>query len=641
MAATWLKRVQDTLRSIVLGPYNAKDPALARLFGANPTASGIGVNENTALNLSAIWCGVVVIAGAVSSLPLDLMKRTSGGRSNKEPFTDHPTYELVHARPNTEMTSVVFRRTLQAHALLWGNGYAEIERDESGRPLALWPLTPDRVYPYREPNGDLTYRVASMSQDRVTYDELAPENILHIPGLGYDGIGGYSVVSKLREALGLGVALERFGAQFFGNGSNMTGVLQHPGKLSPSAHKHLEESLEAGHSQGKARRALVLEEGMTWVQMGVPPDDGQFLETRKFQVTEVARILNLPPHKIKDLERATFSNIEEQNIEFVQDSLMPWLVYWEQELDRKLIRPLERRVQFFKHNVNGLMRGNIQNRFSSSAVGRNWGWLSANDIRDLEDMNSIGAQGDIYLMPGNMLDANGPMPTPGTNAPAPAAPPADDAAPVRHAELQAQLAAVARRLDDLRIEPGITPEMLESLRLDLTLLIQAEGQATAEEQGKAEEQQVARAAEITEGIAGLRGRLDAIKPPAPDAALRADVAALLGVTEQQAEQLAHLAAASTETTASLASVQDAILAEVRASVPKPDAALRADVAATLAKPSASDAASTTAADTTARLEAISCGHWAPCEADGSAPHSTGSSACPHRRAGRRDAPDAV
>lgn len=355
------------------------------------------MNEITALNYSAVWAAVNVIASAVASLPLILYRRLPDG--GKERYTGHPLYRLLHDEPNSEMTSLVFRETLQAHVLTWGNGYAEIERDGSGRPVALWPLDPSRVQPIRE-GGRLHYRFTNENGTQVI---LASRDVLHVPGLSFDGLCGYSPIAKARESIGLGLATERFGSAFFGQGSTFGGVLTSPHKLTQLQKDDIREAIDKHHKGvDRANKFLVLSDGFKFDRLGIPPDDAQFLETRKFQITEVARWFNLPPHKLKDLDRATFSNIEHSSIEFVSDTLRPWLVRWEQEINRKLIAPLERTQQFAEHLVDGLLRGDITSRYAAYAVGTQHGWLSANDIRGFENLNPIDG-GNTYLVPVNMI----------------------------------------------------------------------------------------------------------------------------------------------------------------------------------------------------------------------------------------------
>ncbi len=377
---------------------------MARLFDGPPASSGVPVNEWNALSYSAVWSAVGQISSTVASLPLKLYKRLPDG--GKEPFAGHKLYELLHDNPNPEMTSFIFREILQAHLLTWGNGYAEVERDFAGRPVALWPIPPDRVDPFRDDRDRLVYRVRSGG--RLPDAVIPASDMLHIPGLGFDGMKGYSVIQMARESLGLGLAAERFGGTFFGGGSTFGGFLTHPAKLSPEARQNLTDSLAKHSGHTRAHRILLLQENMSFVERkGVPPNDAQFLETRTFQIQEVARWFKISPYKLGDLSHATFSNIEHQAIEYLTDTIRPWLVRWEQEINRKLIAPLERRQQFVEFSIEGALRGDVASRYSAYAVGRQWGWLSADDVRALENMNPLPkGQGGIYLLPQNMVPAD-------------------------------------------------------------------------------------------------------------------------------------------------------------------------------------------------------------------------------------------
>lgn len=372
------------------------------IFDGNKAASGVSVNEKTALTSTAVFSAVDILSRTLASLPLPVYRRLQGG--GKEKATDHPLYEILHDLSNPEMTSFEFRQALMGHLALWGNAYAEIERNNAGQIIALWPLRPDRMTVKRDSKG-LLYIYQMPDGGQVG---LRQSNIMHIRGLSSDGIIGYSPIRMAREAIGLALATEEFGARFFGNGSNPGGVLQHPGKLSEEAARRLKKSWEEMH-QGlsQSHRVAILEEGMTWQQVGIPPEDAQFLETRKFQVTEIARIFHVPPHMLGDLERSTFSNIEHQGIEFVVHTMRPWLVCWEQAIKRDLFMPAERQIYFAEFLVDGLLRGDIQSRYQAYAIGRQNGWLSADDIRELENMNPLpDGQGKVYLVPLNMVPAN-------------------------------------------------------------------------------------------------------------------------------------------------------------------------------------------------------------------------------------------
>lgn len=382
-------------------------------FSGGKAASGATVNETTALNATTVFSAVDILSRTLASLPLPVYHRLPGG--GKERASDHGLYELLHDQANPLMTSFEFRQALMGHLALRGNAYAEIERDENGQVVALWPLRPEHMavegsirsprYIYHLPDGSR----AMLSQDRI----------MHIRGLSTEGLIGYSPIRMAREAIGLALATQEYGARFFGNGSRPGGVLQHPGKLTKEGADRLRTSWEEMHrGLSESHRVAILEEGMAWQQIGIPPEDAQFLETRKFQVAEIARVFHVPPHMLADLDRSTFSNIEHQGIEFVVHTMRPWLVCWEQAIRRDLFAPGERRTYFAEFLVDGLLRGDIQSRYQAYAVGRQNGWLSADDIRDLENMNPLpDGQGKVYLVPLNMVpaDAVGQVPQPQTS----------------------------------------------------------------------------------------------------------------------------------------------------------------------------------------------------------------------------------
>lgn len=366
------------------------------------TLPGITITEEAALTFSAVFSAVKVLSESVATLPLPLYRRLEKG---KEMARDHALFPLLHDLPNPEITSSEFREIQMAALTLWGNAYAEIQRDVFGDVLALWPIHPSRVQ-VRRPAVDapLEYVVTlPQGAGRVT---LPKSQMFHVRALALDGVLGISPIRLQRETVALGLAAARFGSRFFGQGMLAGGVVEHPGTLSEPAHDRLEKSIEQKRSGlANAHRVLILEEGMKYTKLMIPPDDAQWLESRKFQVNEIARIYRIPPHKLGDLEKATFSNIEEQSIEFVTDTLMPWLVRWEQAIARDLLRPDERRDFFARFKLEGLLRGKTIERYEAYAIGRQWGWESVNSILDLEDRNPIGPAGDIYLSPLNMVSA--------------------------------------------------------------------------------------------------------------------------------------------------------------------------------------------------------------------------------------------
>jgi HK97 family phage portal protein len=296
-----------------------------------------------------------------------------------------------------------------SHLLLWGNAYAQILRNGRGQPIALYPLLPNKMEVSRASNGELMYTYRRDSEEsRINPSSgtviLRRDEILHIPGLGFDGLIGYSPIAMAKNAIGMSLATEEYGASFFANGANPGGVLEHPGVIKDI--QRVKDSWNSAYQgSGNAHRIAVLEEGMKFQAIGIPPEQAQFLETRKFQINEIARIFRIPPHMVGDLEKSSFSNIEQQSLEFVKYTLNPWVVRWEQSLQQSLLLPSEKNSIFIKFNVDGLLRGDYQSRMNGYAVGRQNGWLSANDIRELEDMNRIPAEegGDLYLVNGNML----------------------------------------------------------------------------------------------------------------------------------------------------------------------------------------------------------------------------------------------
>ncbi len=390
--------------SIFSGLFRSRDKPKNRVGGGwnflfGGTTSGKAVNERTAMQTSAVYACVRILAESVAGLPLHVYERTANGSKSTKP--SHPLYRLLHDEPNREMTSFVFRETLMSHLLLWGNAYAQIIRDGRGFPIALYPLLPDRMAVDRNESGELVYTYQS-DKGQV---KLRRENILHIPGLGFDGLIGYSPIAMAKNAVGLALATEDYGATFFANGANPGGVLEHPGVIKPEQADRLRESWQSQFGGANAHKVAVLEEGLKFHQMSIPPEQAQFLETRKFQINEIARIFRVPPHLVGDLEKSSFSNIEQQSLEFVKYTLDPWVVRWEQSLQQALILPSEKATIFIKFNLDGLLRGDYQSRMQGYSTGIQNGFMSVNDVRGLEDMNLLTAEegGDLHFVNGNMV----------------------------------------------------------------------------------------------------------------------------------------------------------------------------------------------------------------------------------------------
>lgn len=390
--------------SIFSGLFRSRDKPKNRVGGGwsflfGGTTSGKAVNERTAMQTSAVYACVRILAESVAGLPLHVYERTANGSKSTKP--SHPLYRLLHDEPNREMTSFVFRETLMSHLLLWGNAYAQIIRDGRGFPIALYPLLPDRMAVDRNESGELVYTY----QSDKGHIKLRRENVLHIPGLGFDGLIGYSPIAMAKNAVGLALATEDYGAAFFANGANPGGVLEHPGVIKPEQADRLRESWQSQFGGANAHKVAVLEEGLKFHQMSIPPEQAQFLETRKFQINEIARIFRVPPHMVGDLEKSSFSNIEQQSLEFVKYTLDPWVVRWEQSLQQALILPSEKATIFIKFNLDGLLRGDYQSRMQGYSTGIQNGFMSVNDVRGLEDMNLLTAEegGDLHFVNGNMV----------------------------------------------------------------------------------------------------------------------------------------------------------------------------------------------------------------------------------------------
>ena len=396
---------------IFTGLFRTRDAPQNRTSGSaysfflGQSAAGKRVNERSAMQTSAVYACVRVISESVASLPLHLYRYTDDG--GKEKAIDHPLYHLLHDEPNTEMTAYSFFEVGMTHLLLWGNFYSQIIRNGKGEVVGLYPLMPDRMTVDRDEKGRLYYEYQLSTDDAPTMKGstvvLKPEEILHIPGLSFDGLVGYSPIAMAKNAIGLGIAAEEYGSKFYANGAAPSGVLEHPGTLKdPSRVRESWQQTFGG--SGNSNKVAVLEEGMKYTPISINPSEAQFLETRNFQITEIARIFRVPPHLIAQLDKATFSNIEQQSLEYVTYTLRPWITRLEQSMVRRLLTEEEKKRYFIKFNVDGLLRGDYQSRMNGYAIGRQNGWMSANDIRELENLDRIPAElgGDLYLINGNL-----------------------------------------------------------------------------------------------------------------------------------------------------------------------------------------------------------------------------------------------
>lgn len=361
--------------------------------------AGKYIDHDSALTYSAVFAAVRVIAEGISSLPWLVLQDEADG--SKKRLSGNPISLMLNRRANTEMGAFSWREMAIGHALLWGNHYSEIERDLSSRPVGLWPIHPGNVELKRDDNGRLVYEVR---QPRDGVKRLAARDVFHLHGLGSDGLVGYSIVALAARSIGMGIAAEEFGASFYGNGAQLGGLIsQKEGAsvLDVQGVKNLLETFNQQHrGSANAHKVEYLDGGLSYQEIGVKPEDAQFLGSRQFSVTEIARWFRVPPHKIGDLERATFSNIEHQSIEFVTDTDLPWCVRLEQEANHKLFGGGAK--TYTKLELKGLLRGDTATRTQFYKEMRGMGIYSANDILKLEDQNPIGPDGDARLVPLNM-----------------------------------------------------------------------------------------------------------------------------------------------------------------------------------------------------------------------------------------------
>ena len=383
-------------------PTNAVSAAPTFYFGSS--GSGKSVTAKTAIQVSTVYACIRVIAETIASLPLHVYEVTEQGSVKA---TEHPLYRLLHDEPNSEMTSFIWRETMLTHLLLHGNSYSQIVRNGRGHILGLYPLLPDRMQVDRDSSGTLTYTYTTTEGRTVKLD---PGDVLHIPGLGFDGVLGYSPIALEKNAIGLGIAAEEYGSKFFAHGANPSGVLTHPNTVKDPS-KLRESWNNAYGGSANSGKVAILEEGMKFERISLPNNEAQFLETRKFQVAEICRIFRVPPHLVADLEHATFSNIEHQSISFAVHTIRPWLVRIEQALARQLFSEKEKGHFYAQFNMDGLMRGDYKSRMEGYAIARQNGWMSANDIRELENLNPIAdvEGGNAYLVNGNMIPITAAM----------------------------------------------------------------------------------------------------------------------------------------------------------------------------------------------------------------------------------------
>lgn len=379
---------------------------LIDMFGGYRSKTGISINEDTAIKVIAVFACIRLLSEQIACLPLPLYKKVQSG---KEKAYNHPLYSVLNEIANPEQTAFEFWQMMMVNMLLTTDGYAEIVRNTAGDVVELWPIPTNRVIPDRNPRTK--ERMYHVTFEDGTYDTLYPENILRLQGMRMERLKGYEPIQIAKECIGLSIAAEEYGASYFSNGAHPSGIIEYTETLKGDALKEYKEEVRKVYSGlGNSHRLMLLEKGAKFNKISAPPEEAQMLQTRKHQVVEVSRFFNVPPHKIMDMERATFSNIEELNISFAQDTLVPWCIKIKQGVTKDLLTEKERKKYFAEYNLNALMRGNMESRYKSYAIARNWGWLSVNEIRELENKNGIGPDGDEYLRPLNMVPVGEEIP---------------------------------------------------------------------------------------------------------------------------------------------------------------------------------------------------------------------------------------
>lgn len=396
--------LQRAIARMIFGPPPIKansDPPGTWVDYLTGRTTSAPMSETKALNLSGVFCAVTIIANAMKCLPLFTYERLPG--HGKRPAVNHPNYRLLHDSPHPNYSPSRFQRLLTFWAVLWGNGRAEIQRSRDGSRTVLNPIHPSRAKTETRADGSVWHLIRN---DDGTWSELPDRDVLHIQGLSEDGVNGISLIGIARRSLGLTVSAEEYGTRFFDNNARPSVVLKHPGKLDEEAEKFLKRSWGTAFGGRGQHGTAVLEENMDVVTLGMPNEDAQFLETRGFQIIELARWFNVPPHKLKDLIRATFSNIVEQSLEFVGETILPWAKEWEQEVDRKLFTEEERERFFAEFLLDALLRADPKSRNEAFEIQRRNGILNADGWRARENMNPIGGPvGEMYIVESNMTNA--------------------------------------------------------------------------------------------------------------------------------------------------------------------------------------------------------------------------------------------
>lgn len=382
------------------------------------SSSGVVVSADSALTSSPVYTCVKIISETVAATPLILYEREKKGRG-RERADSETLFHLLRTRPNRHQTALEFREMLTAHYLLRGNAYAQIVRSKDGTIIELMPLHPAKMKIKRVGNGDILYfyREDDAETGRSKERIFTPFEIFHLRDMSDDGINGISRVTKLRELIGLGLTMQEFLSTFFGNQAAPVGAVKYAkGQLTDKARSNLKKSWRENYGGSRnAGNVVIFDEGMEWQQIGLSGQDAKFIESKQIQREDVIAIFRVPPHLAGDLTRATFSNIEHQGLNFLTYTMLPHFTRWELAIHRDLIdagesfdiRRIMKQRLFAEFLISALLRGDVKSRNAAYAVGRQWGWLSANDVRDMENLNPLPEEiGGIYLTPMNMQDVS-------------------------------------------------------------------------------------------------------------------------------------------------------------------------------------------------------------------------------------------
>jgi len=412
-----LQLTEDRARSYTFSPQ-ASDERIISIFGDDGGTAGVTVTESAVMGVAAIWRALDLVSSTVGRLPLLLYQRQprDDGLPARSLITETPLADLLRYRPNPETTAITFWSTFTLHALQWGNGYAEIQRDPAGNAIAFWPIHSTRCAPVRLRDDEnrlvLRYRVDfdTPNDDGLSTIYLHPDDVLHLPGMSFNGLTGLSVIQHARASMGLTIAAERYGASFFANSGRPSGILRYPGKLGPEAAENLRNSWRTVYGGANSQGTPVLEQGVEYQSHSLPPDDAQFIATRQTQVLEVARWFGVPPHKLMSMENATFSNIEHQGAEFREDTITKWAAKIEQELAYKVLRTMPGPRMFVRLDMDDLVQPSLSERADAYMKLRQAGILNTDEIRAREGLAPLpGSAGQTYLHPVNMaiLQADG------------------------------------------------------------------------------------------------------------------------------------------------------------------------------------------------------------------------------------------